>query len=165
MAVAHGVVTPRGIVLTVHGTALTARGTGAVRGIEAARGVVMVPGIVLTARGMAVVVVHGTGAVHGIEVARGAVMRRGIALMAHGTVLTARGTTVADVAVASAHSTGRNAPSPPGFVPWWGSDWSRNSVANSAASETIIERSLSLIALCIRLRYSGAPGGIRTPYP
>jgi len=61
--------------------------------------------------------------VRGIEaVALGVVMLRGIDLTAHGTVLTARGTTVAEVAVASVHSTGRRLLSLPGFVTWWGSD-------------------------------------------
>jgi hypothetical protein len=49
----------RGIVLTARGLAVEARGTGAVRGIEAARGVVMLRGIVLTVRGT-VLTVRGT---------------------------------------------------------------------------------------------------------
>ena len=44
-------VTPHGIALTAHGTASVARGTGVVRGIEAAHGVVMLRGIDLTVRG------------------------------------------------------------------------------------------------------------------
>jgi len=110
---------PHGIVLTAHGIAAVARGTEAVRGIEAALGVAMRRGIVLTAHGIAAVA-HGTGAVRGIEAALGVAMRRGIVLTAHGTALTARGTTVADVAVASAHSTGRHPLFMPGFVAWWG---------------------------------------------
>jgi hypothetical protein len=97
--------------------AAVALGTGAVRGIEAARGVVMRRGIALTALGIVLTVpgtavALGTGAVRGIEAARGVAMRRGIALTAHGIVLTVPGTAVAGVAVASAHSTGRF-PHPP----------------------------------------------------
>lgn len=139
-AVARGVVTPHGIVLTVRGIVLTDRGmvvadrgTEAVRGIEAARGVVMRHGIVLAARGMAVAG-RGTGAVHGIEAGHGVVMHRGIALTARGTVLMARGTTVADVvAVASAHSTGKHPCPPPDFVAWRG----RIGVASATMIESV----------------------------
>jgi hypothetical protein len=90
----------------------------------------------LTVRGIAVVA-RGTGAVRGIGAARGMVMLRGIALTAPGIVLTARGTTVADVAVASAHSTGRHPLSLPGFVAWWG-DWRRFCDVLLGRSELVI---------------------------
>jgi len=122
--VAHGVVTPPGIVSMAHGIAAVARGTGVVHGTGVARGVETPRGIVLTAHGIAAVA-RGTGAVRGIEAARGVVMLRGIVLTARGTVLTALGTTVADVAVASAHSTGRHPLPLPGLITWWGSDWRR----------------------------------------
>jgi len=114
-------VTAHGIVLMVLGMA-AARGTGEVRGIEAARGVAMLPGIALMARGIVLMargiaaVARGTGEARGIEVARGVVMLRGIALTALGIVLAALGIAVADVAVASAHSTGRLPPSLPGLI-------------------------------------------------